>query len=92
MSDHQDSHRTGMRATMPRSSEADHAARLLVTNIARLTRGQPMKWVSLHEVTGHLDQAAAVHAVSVAEAKGWLTIEGGHSVCLTEKGRTLIED
>jgi len=28
-------------------------------------------------------------AANEAAAKGWLTIEGGHSVCLTDAGRRL---
>jgi len=31
-------------------------------------------------------------AAAEAEAKGWLTIEGGHSVCLTDEGRRASEE
>ena len=38
-------------------------------------------------VCGHVEWPAAEKAVEQAVAKGWLIVEAGYSVCLTEAGR-----
>lgn len=67
-------------------------ARKLRDEIHAITRGVPMRWVSVHELSlRHPDLAeeAVDQAVTVAIAKGWMLGEGRppHSVCLTDAGR-----
>ncbi len=52
------------------------------------TDGRPMQWRSL---AGLSDVAATREAVQHAVDHGWLLIEGGHSVCLTDEGRRRCE-
>jgi hypothetical protein len=56
------------------------------------TGGQPMQWRSilLIGVRCRIRAPAMLkEMVAYAEKEGWLTSEGGHSVCLTDKGRRL---
>jgi len=48
------------------------------------TGGRPLQWRSL---AGISDVAETREAVQHAVDHGWLLIEGGHSVCLTDEGR-----
>jgi Mn-dependent DtxR family transcriptional regulator len=70
-------------------AKREAAARLLVAELARVTGNRPTRPRGLHTIARALkiscDEALA--AVEDAEAKGWLTIEAGHSVCLTDEGR-----
>ncbi len=53
------------------------------------TDGRPMRWRairSIAELAGLEDPAEAIVA---AVEKGWLEVEGGHSVCLTDAGRRI---
>jgi hypothetical protein len=62
------------------------ALRLLHT-LCRTTDGGLQQWRTL-ESLGFADQPAAVqHAVD----EGWLMINGGHSVCMTEAGLRLVD-
>lgn len=51
------------------------------------TAGRPMQWRSL---AGISDVAETREAVQLAVTRGWLLVEGGHSVCLTDEGRQLL--
>lgn len=51
------------------------------------TDGRPMQWRSL---AGISDVAETREAVQLAVDRGWLLVEGGHSVCLTDEGRQLL--
>lgn len=67
-------------------------ARKLRDEVFAITRGAPMRWVSVHELgLRHPDLTEAVidQAVAIAIAKGWMLGEGKppHSVTLTEAGR-----
>ena len=55
------------------------------------TAGRPMQWRAIDKLAPRcrLPRAVAAEAATFAEQQGWLTIEGGHSVCLTEAGRRL---
>lgn len=64
------------------------AARRLVKALSAATAGRPQQWRSLIELGYGEDSAAVRHAVG----EGWLLIEGGHSVCLTDAGRWLTND
>ena len=54
------------------------------------TGGRPQQWrmVSTIAVRARIrDQREIDRAVAVAAASGWITVEAGHSVCLTDLGR-----
>ena len=51
------------------------------------TGGRPMQWRSL---AGISDVAETREAVQLAVDRGWLLVEGGHSVSLTDAGRQLL--
>jgi len=76
-------------AGMP--SKGEKTARNLRNEVDAITRGVPMRWVSVHELGlrhSDLTDAALDQAISVAIAKGWMLGEGtpSHSVCLTDLG------
>lgn len=52
------------------------------------TAGRPMQWRSL---AGLSDVAETREAVQWAVDRGWLLVEGGHSVALTDEGRRACE-
>ena len=66
-------------------------ARRFCSALGDLTDRRPQRWRMIDSVAKRLgvswDEAEA--AAIEAEAKGWLTMEGRHSVCLTEAGRQL---
>jgi Mn-dependent DtxR family transcriptional regulator len=72
----------------PRKLATDRARRFCAA-LGDLSERRPQRWRMLHSVAQRLgvgwDEAEA--AANEAAEKGWLTIEGGHSVCLTEDGR-----
>lgn len=51
------------------------------------TGGRPMQWRSL---AGLSDVAETREAVQLTVDRGWLLVEGGHSVCLTDEGRQVL--
>ena len=52
---------------------------------------EPQRWRMILSVAQRLGVSwdEAETGTNEAAAKGWLTIEGGHSVCLTDDGRRL---
>ena len=70
-------------------STLDQAAMNLCRALAAATAGAPMQWRSLETMARRAglrgDQVDSVTARAVA--KGWLLLEGGHSICLTDAGR-----
>ena len=77
------------RAIRRNVAKREAAARRLVAKLARVTGNRPTQHRGLHPIARALkiswDEALA--AVEDAGAQGWLTIEAGHSVCLTDEGR-----
>lgn len=69
------------------------AHRLAARFVAALfddTAGRPMQWRSIGTIGARArirDPKQLAQAVKDAEAAGLLTVEAGHSVCLSEKGR-----
>jgi hypothetical protein len=49
--------------------------------------GLPQEWRILLE---ELD-AATTDAIVFAVARGWVVVQAGHSICLTDVGRRLVE-
>ena len=68
-------------------SETEPLAVQLVRALYDVPDGRPMQW---HKIE-HLDGATA-DAIEFAAARGWVQIEGGHSIALTESGRQLAEE
>jgi hypothetical protein len=66
--------------------EAESAALDLLRALYDLTDGLPQQWCMLEELRGATN-SAAIYAFT----RGWIVIEGGHSICLTDPGRLLVE-
>ena len=66
-------------------------ARAFTKALGALTERRPNQWRMIASVAQRLvvEWPAAEKAALQAEAKGWLIVEAGHSVCLTEAGRKL---
>lgn len=70
---------------MPSKPEA--LALHLMRALYDTTGGRPMQWRSL---AGISDAPETREAVQLAVDRGWLLVEGGHSVCLTDQGRQVL--
>jgi hypothetical protein len=69
------------------ASETESLAVQLVRALYDATNGLPMQWRMLEELDG-----ATTDAIEFAVARGWVRVEGGHSIALTETGRQLAKD
>jgi hypothetical protein len=69
---------------MPRQSET--LALYLLHALYHATGGRPQEWRMLEELDG-----MTAEAIVFAVAQGWVIIEAGHSICLTDAGRRLVE-
>jgi len=67
-------------------SEVEKLARHIVNSLYEATGGRPQQWRSLAGISETTETKAAVQ---LAVDRGWMLIEGGHSVCLTDAGRRL---
>lgn len=74
------------RGGMSRKSET--LALNIMREIHDATGGRPLQWRSL---AGIADVAETQEAVQLAVDHGWLLIEGGHSICLTDAGRQRLD-
>jgi hypothetical protein len=75
---------------MPQDKQADRMARRLLAAAQKATAHKtPGSWVMTYDVADSLGLNDVDHAVRLAAAKGWLEVEGGHSVRLTDAGRRL---
>jgi len=70
---------------MPTDSEK--LARHIMWTLFSATVGRPQQWRSISEIS---DAPETQEAVQLAVDRGWLLVEGGHSICLTDSGRRLI--
>jgi hypothetical protein len=50
------------------------------------TGGKPQEWRSLEEL-----DAVITGAIVFAFERGWVVVQGNHSICLTDAGRRLVE-
>ena len=50
------------------------------------TGGKPQEWRSLEEL-----DAVTTDAIEFAVARGWVVVQAGRVVCLTDAGRRLLE-
>jgi hypothetical protein len=67
--------------------ETESLAVQLVRALYGAPDGRPMQWHKIEQLDG-----ATADAVEFAAARGWVQIEGGHSIALTEAGRLLAKD
>jgi hypothetical protein len=49
------------------------------------TDGKPQEWRMLEEL-----DAATTDAIELAVAWGWVVVQAGHSICLTDAGQKLV--
>jgi hypothetical protein len=68
---------------MPSDTEA--LALQLICALYDVTDGKPQEWRMLEK----LDEMTA-EAIVFAVEQGWVTAEAGHSICLTDAGRRLV--
>jgi hypothetical protein len=68
-------------------SETEPLAVQLVRALYDAPDGRPMQWRKIEQLDG-----ATTDAVEFAAARGWVQLEGAHSVALTEAGRQLAKD
>lgn len=59
-------------------SEAESLALQLVSALFNSAGGRPHEWRMLEELDG-----ATTEAIEYAAARGWVAIQGRHSICLT---------
>jgi len=69
---------------MARRTETEALALHLVRALYESTDGRPMQWRSL---SGISEGGDSQEAVQLPVDRGWLLVEGGHSVCLMDEGR-----
>ncbi len=75
---------------MPQDKQADRKARRLLVAAQKATAHKtPGSWVMTYDVADSLGLNDVDDAVRLAAAKGWLEVEGGHNVRLTDAGRRL---
>ena len=67
-------------------SETKSLAVQLVRAVYNATDGRPMEW---HSPEG-LDLPESAEAVRYAVTRGWILVQGEHSVCLTDAGRRIV--
>jgi hypothetical protein len=68
------------------ANETETLALHLVRAVYNATDGQPMQWRSLEG----LDVPETNAAVRYAVTRGWMKVQGGDSVCLTDAGRRIV--
>jgi len=68
------------------ASETETLARHIVSTLYNATDGRPQQWRSLAGISATRETEAAV---KLAVDRGWLLVERGHSVCLTDEGRRI---
>jgi hypothetical protein len=69
------------------SSETESLAVQLVRALHSAADGHPMQHRIIEQIEG-----ATVDAVEFATARGWVQVEGGHSITLTKAGQQLAKD
>ena len=73
---------------MPQDKQADRMARRLLVAAQKATAHKtPGSWVMSYDVADSLGLNDVDDVVRLAAANGWLEVEGGHSVRLTDAGR-----
>jgi hypothetical protein len=68
------------------SSETETLALHLVRVLYESSDGLPQQWRMLEKL-----DAATAEAIQFAVARGWVVVQAGRLVCLTDAGRRLVE-
>jgi len=72
------------------ATKTEAMARRIVREMQACTRGKSRKWVPVHTLALRLvmkKNHSLALALTFGVDRGWLLVEGGHSVCLTDTGR-----
>jgi hypothetical protein len=75
-----------MTVSSPPGLETESLALQLVRALYDSTDGLAQQWRMLEEFPG-----MTAEAIELAVARGWMIVEAGHSICLTNAGRRLVE-
>jgi hypothetical protein len=67
-------------------SQSETLALYLLHALYHAIGGQPQEWRMLQQLDG-----MTAEAIVFAVAQGWVVVEAGRSICLTEAGRHLVE-
>jgi hypothetical protein len=67
-------------------SESETLALRLVRVLYESSDGLPQQWRMLEKL-----DAATAEAIQFAVARGWVVVQAGRLVCLTDAGRRLLE-
>jgi hypothetical protein len=67
-------------------SDTETLALQLVRGLYDATDGLPQQWRMLEGL-----EASTMDAIMYAITRGWVIVEAGHSICLTDAGRRLVE-
>jgi hypothetical protein len=67
-------------------SETETLALRMLSVLYDATDGQPLHW----RMSAEIDRETA-DAIEFAVARGWVIVEDGYSICLTDAGRCLVE-
>ena len=67
-------------------SETEILALHLVRTLYDSTGGRPQVWRMLEKLDG-----VTADAIVFAVARGWVVVQSGHSICLADAGRRLVE-
>jgi hypothetical protein len=68
------------------SSETESLALHLVRVLSDSSDGLPQQWRMLEKL-----DAATAEAIQFAVARGWIVVQAGRLVCLTDAGRRQVE-
>ena len=68
------------------ASETETLALHLVRALYHVAGGKPQEWRSLEEL-----DAVTTDAIVFAVERGWVVVQGGQSICLTDADRRLVE-
>lgn len=75
-------------------TKAETMALCIVRDVHEYTGGRQQNWAPLETIVRRLvltDEAVIVDALALGVDRGWLLVEGGHSVALTDEGRRACE-
>ena len=68
------------------ASDTETLALRMLCVLYDATDGQPLHW----RMSAEIDRETA-DAIEFAVARGWVIVEDGYSICLTDAGRRLVE-
>lgn len=75
-------------------SKIETLARWIVRDVSTYTRNRALAWVPWSTIAARLalgENAPIAEALVHAVDQGWMMVEGGHTVCLTDRGRQSIK-